>query len=86
MRAVDRVDVPADGRVASLRAVFLADEPVVREGVEQALTDHPLDGLVGLGDECSVGLGFDLEITTEVLAGDDIGRVTGRDGDGQPGA
>ena len=67
--AVDRVDVPADGRVAGLGAVLLADEAVVRERVGDPLADAPLDRRVGLGHERPVGLGLDLEVAPEVRRG-----------------
>ena len=84
--AVDRVDVPADRRVAGLGAVLLADEPVVRERVEDPLADHPLDRRVGLGHERPVGLGRDLEVAPEMAPGDRVGLVAGGQRDVEPAA
>jgi hypothetical protein len=75
--AVDRVDVPADGRIAGLDPVLLADQPVIREGVGQALPDETLDRRVCLGHERAVRLGLDGQVAPEMLPGDLVGRVAG---------
>ena len=84
--AVDRVDVPADRRVGGFAAVLLADETVIRERVEEAPADHPLDLGVGLGHERLVGLGRDLEVAPEMSPGNDIRLVASGQGDVKPAA
>ena len=84
--AVDRVDVPADRRVGGLAAVLLADEAVIRERVEEAPADHPLDLGVGLGHERLVGLGRDLEVAPEMPPRHEVRLVAGGERDVQPAA
>ncbi len=74
---VDRVDVPADGRVAGLGAVLLADQAVIREGVRESLADAPFDRRVGLRHEGPVGLGLDDEVAAEVRSRRHVGLVAG---------
>ena len=59
---------------------------MVREGVVQMLTDHPLDGGIGLGHEAAIGLRRDLQVAPEVRPGDSVGLVARRLRDLQPAA
>ena len=73
-------------RVARLRAVLLADEPVVGERREEPLADPRLDRRVGLRHERPVRLGIDREVAAEMRPGDHVGLVAGGLGDLQPAA
>jgi hypothetical protein len=67
-----------------LAAELLADDGVVGEGAAQMLADHPLGGLVGLGDGGAIGLGLDgdgAEARQDLAAGEVSGALC-RLGDG----
>ena len=61
-----------------------ADQAMVREGGQQPLADPGLDGRIGLGHERPVGLGLDVQVAAEVVAGQLVGLVACRLGDVQP--
>src|SRR6266536_1869641 len=84
VRPVDGVDVPAGGRPHVLLAVLLAHEAMGRIAGPDSISDEPLDGLVGLGDEAAIGLRPDLHVAPEVAQGDRIGLVAGGQREGQP--
>lgn len=63
--AVDRVDVPAGGRLPRVGAVLLADHPVAGERGGDPVPHEALDPAVGLGDEGRVGLPLHGDVASE---------------------
>jgi hypothetical protein len=83
-RPIDRIDQPAGAVRGALGAELLAEDGVVGEGAAQVLADHPLGGLVGLGDGGAIGLGLDrdaAEARQDLAAGEVRGALR-RLGDG----
>ena len=85
MRAVDRVDVPADGAGPRLGAVLLADQPVIGIGRRDQAADRALDGRVSLRDEGAIRFRLDDEIAPEVLERQGVRGVATGQREGQPG-
>ena len=84
MRAVDRVQVPADAGVRVARPELLADDAVIRERVGDPCPQLLLDPAVGLGDERPVGLRLDDEVAAERPERDRVGRVAQVEGESEP--
>ena len=58
--AVDGIDDPAKAGIAGLFAVLLAEEGVLREGVDDAVAQERLGGAVAGGDGAAVELPLDV--------------------------
>lgn len=85
VRAVNRVDDPARFCSGRLGAELLAQDPVAREGIGDALTEKRLDAGVRLGDQRPVVLRGDRQLTDEVGERDRIGLVGQAVGEGEEG-
>ena len=82
---VDRVDVPATAGRARLRAVFLANQAVLRIRRQDPLADEPFNRLVGHRHEGTVRLGHDLQVAPEVEQRKGVSCVAGSLGESEPG-
>ena len=84
MRAVDRVEVPADAGVRVAGPELLPDDAVIRERVGDSCPQLLFDPAVGLGDERPVGLRLDDEVSAERPERDRVGRVAQVEGESEP--